>query len=542
MTHFFSFVLALFVTLVAIPALSSRAGRLRLVDIPDERKVHTVAIPRCGGIAIAVGTAIPVLMWVPLDRTVTSYLLGAAIIVAFGVWDDVVTLGYRWKLLGQTLAVAVVMTGGVTIEHLPLFGLDPAPQWLTIPLTVVFLLGITNAVNLFDGLDGLAGGCVLLTLSAVATLAYLGQGDPVTLIVVALAGSIFGFLRYNTHPASVFMGDAGSQFLGFSTAVATILLIEHCDQALNPGLALLVLGLPILDTVTVMVERVIAGRSPFAADRNHLHHKLLAVGFSHYEAVSLIYVVQAVMVLAGFGLRYESDAVVLSAFALISASVLIPLLWLKSTGRRIRSEEPAVGVPMERRNLWLRQWTRLPDLTRNVVSGGVAAFMLVGALAPHRVSADVAVLAVCVVGLWLGARLLLRERSTVIERMTVYLAAILAAYLVAKWQADAGTVRWLVGAYLIALTAALVLAIRLTRRDLFQVTPQDLLILFLAFSIPNLSGDAFTELRIGETAIMLLVLFYASEFVLTRSDRGWRGIEVMSVATLGVIGIRGLLI
>ena len=274
MTHFFSFVLTLFVTLVTIPVLMRIAGWLRLVDIPDARKVHAVAIPRCGGIAIALGTAVPVLMWVPLDRATTSYLVAARIIVGFGVWDDVKPLHYGWKLLGQALAVGVVMAGGVVIEHVPFFGLDPAPIWVSYPLTALFLLGVTNAVNLFDGLDGLAGGCVLLTLSALAALAYLGQGFPVTLIVVAIAGSIFGFLRYNTHPASVFMGDAGSQFLGFTTAVLMILLIERCDHALIPGLALLLLGLPRLDTCTVTVQRLWAGRSPFSADRNHLHHKL----------------------------------------------------------------------------------------------------------------------------------------------------------------------------------------------------------------------------------------------------------------------------
>ena len=539
MTHFFSFVLALFVTLVTIPVLIRFAGRLRLVDIPDARKVHAVSIPRCGGIAIALGTVVPVLMWVPLDRATAGGLVGAGIIVAFGVWDDVKPLDYGWKLLGQALAVGVVMAGGVVIEHVPLFGLDPAPVWVSYPLTALFILGVTNAVNLFDGLDGLAGGCALLTLSAVATLAYLGQGFPVTLIVVAIAGSIFGFLRYNTHPASVFMGDAGSQFLGFTTAVLTIFLIERCDRALNPGLPLLLLGLPLLDTGMVVVQRLWAGRSPFSADRNHLHHKLLSVGFSHYEAVSLIYAVQAVMVLAAFLLRYETDGAVLSAFVLISGCVLVPLLWFKSTGRRVRAAPPA-GAFVERRNLWLRRWAWLPAAAQGTLGYGVAVFLVVGALGPVSVAPDVSVLAVSVVGLWLGSKVFVRSRSTVIERVGVYLAVILAAYLFATWQAEAVALRWAVGAYLIGLTGVLVVAIRVTRRDLFQVTPQDLLILFLAFAIPNLSGAALAQYRIGETAVMLVVLFYASEFILTRDDRGWRVIEAASLVSLSLIGIRGL--
>ncbi len=538
MTHFFSFVLALFVTLVTIPVLMRFADRLRLIDIPDARKVHEVAIPRCGGIAIALGTALPVLMSVPLDRSTVGYLVGAGIVVVFGAWDDVKPLHYRWKLLGQVLAVGVVMSGGVVLEHVPLFGLDAAPWWVSYPLTALFLLGVTNAVNLFDGLDGLAGGCALLTLSAVATLAYLGQGFPVTLIVVAVAGSIFGFLRYNTHPASVFMGDAGSQFLGFTTAVLSIFLIEGCDRALNPGLPLLLLGLPVLDTTMVVVQRLWEGRSPFSADRSHLHHKLLSVGFSHYEAVSLIYAVQAVMVMAAFLVRYESDGVVLSVFVLISGCVLVPLLWFQSTGRQVRAA-PAAGAFVERRSLWLRRFRWLPSFAQGYLGYGVAVFLVVGALGPVSVAPDVAVLSMSVVGLWLGATVILRGRSLVIQRMGIYLAAILAAYLFASWQAEMPAIRWVVGGYLVGLAGVLVVAIRVTRRDLFQVTPQDLLILFLALAIPNLSGDTLEAYRVRQVAVMLIVLFYASEFILTRDDRGWRVIEAASLVSLSLIGIRG---
>ena len=165
---------------------------------------------------------------------------------------------------------------------------------------------------------------------------------------------------------------------------------------------------------------------------------------------------------------------------------------------------------------------------------------MVGALGPVSVAPDVSVLAVSVVGLWLGSKVFVRSRSTVIERVGVYLAVILAAYLFATWQAEAVALRWAVGAYLIGLTGVLVVAIRVTRRDLFQVTPQDLLILFLAFAIPNLSGAALAQYRIGETAVMLVVLFYASEFILTRDDRGWRVIEAASLVSLSLIGIRGL--
>jgi len=540
MTAFFSFVVALFVTLVAIPPLMRFSGNLGLMDQPAARKIHSHAVPRCGGIAIAIGTVLPILMWVPLDPTISSFLFGATIILVFGVWDDIKPLNYKWKFLGQSVAVIVVIQGGVSIEHIPFFGLDPAPYYITYPLTILFLLGITNAVNLFDGLDGLAGGCVLLTLSVIGVLAYQSDGFPVLLIALAAMGSVFGFLRFNTHPAFVFMGDAGSQFLGFTTAVLTILLLEQHHQALNAGLPLLLLGLPILDTLSVMTQRILAGRSPFSADRNHIHHKILALAFTQYEAVCIIYIVQAVMVCSALAFRYESDTVVISVFALICAVSTALLYAAQTVGWRMRPEV-SLGQFVEKRNLWLRKQTWLPVLVVKYVRYGVASFMVAGAFVPGIVSTDLSVLALSVAGLSVAAMFLLKSRSLIILRLSTYLASVMAAYLIASWDVDSTAPTWLLGIYLLALTMALILAIRVTRRDLFQVTPQDLLILFLALAIPNLSGSTLQHYQIGEVGIMLIVIFYASEFVLTRDQNGYSVIRIGSLLSLGTIGLRGVL-
>lgn len=538
MTAFFSFVVALFVTLVAIPPLMRFSRQLRLMDEPAPRKIHAQAVPRCGGIAIAIGTILPILMWVPLDRTISSYLVGAAIILVFGVWDDISPLTYKWKFLGQSIAVIIVMQGGALIEHVPFFGFDPAPDYITYPLTVLFLLGITNAVNLFDGLDGLAGGCVLLTLSAIGVLAYESDGFPIVLIALAAMGSVFGFLRFNTHPASVFMGDAGSQFLGFTTAVLSILLLEEHHRALNAGLPLLLLGLPILDTLSVMTQRILVGHSPFAADRNHLHHKILGLAFTHYEAVCIIYIVQALMVCSALAFRYESDLLVSSVFVLICAFLTISLYMAKALGWRMRPDYPQ-GEFVEKRNLWLRQQTWLPAFAVKYVRYAVATFMVAGAFVPVRISTDLSVLALSVAGLSIAAAVLLRARSLILLRLSAYLATVVAAYLIASWDVDSVASSWVLGAYLLALTMVLILAIRVTRRDLFQVTPQDLLILFLALAVPNLSGNTLAQYQIGEVAIMLIVVFYASEFILTRDQSGYSIIRLGSLVSLGIIGVRG---
>lgn len=540
MTAFFSFVVALFVTLVAIPPLMRFSRKLRLMDEPADRKIHSHAVPRCGGIAIAIGTILPILMWVPLDRAICSYLIGAMIILFFGVWDDISPLNYKWKFLGQSAAVVVAMQGGVAIEHVPFFGLDPAPEYITYPLTVLFLLGITNAVNLFDGLDGLAGGCVLLTLSVIGVLAYESGGFPLVLIALAAMGSVFGFLRFNTHPAFIFMGDAGSQFLGFTTAVLSILLLEEHHQALNAGLPLLLLGLPILDTLSVMTQRILAGRSPFAADLNHIHHKILGLAFTQYEAVCIVYIVQALMVCSALAFRYESDTVVISVFTLICAVSIVSLHVAKVRGWRMRPDVQT-GEFVEKRNLWLRKQTWLPTLAVKFVRYAVAGFMVAGAFVPVSISTDLSVLAFSVAGLSVAAMFLLRSRSLIILRMSAYLATVVAAYLIASWEVQSVSPHWILGIYLLILTIALILSIRVTRRDLFQVTPQDLLILFLALAIPNLSGNTLDQYQIGEVGIMLIVIFYASEFVLTRDQSGYSMMRFGALFSLGTIGIRGVL-
>ena len=221
----FSFLVALFLTAVSIPPLMQLAHRINLVDLPAARKIHGQPIPLCGGLGIALGATVPVLMWAPMGPPLKAGLAGAILMLALGVIDDARPLHYGWKFVGQSLAVAVAMGGGVVAEHLPLCGLDAAPIWLSCGVTALFLVAATNAVNLSDGLDGLAGGCVMLTLLAIALLAYPANGLALMIVAAALTGALLGFLRYNTHPAIVFLGDTGSMFLGFLSAVLAILLV-----------------------------------------------------------------------------------------------------------------------------------------------------------------------------------------------------------------------------------------------------------------------------------------------------------------------------
>jgi UDP-GlcNAc:undecaprenyl-phosphate GlcNAc-1-phosphate transferase len=285
------------------------------MDQPGERKVHQHPVPRIGGIAFTIGGFVSILSWVPKTSLTWSVLFGGLIILAFGVWDDRVNLGYRIKLLGQMMAaLVIVFVGGIRFESIPFLLEAELTPWIGIPVTVLFLVAVSNAVNLTDGLDGLAGGLSFLTLCGIAYLAYLASDSTVLLLTIPFLGGLLGFLRYNTYPARIFMGDSGSQLLGFIMGVLAILLTDSTRGPFSPALALLLLGLPFLDTLGVIGQRLAEGRSPFIGDRTHIHHKLLSVGFSHYEAVTVIYAIQAGMLGLAYLLRWQSDMLIVPLY------------------------------------------------------------------------------------------------------------------------------------------------------------------------------------------------------------------------------------
>ena len=317
-----AFVIAMVVTMALIPPLVRVAARLQVLDDPASRKVHTQPIPRVGGIAMVVGSLLPLCLWLPMDRTLVAYLLAVIVLLVFGAWDDRVTLSPRTKFVGQLIAVLIVMlVGHVSIDTMMLGERVALPDWLGFGLTLLFLLGITNAINLSDGLDGLAGGTTLLCCAALALLGQSWDVRFVETVGVVLMGAILGFLRFNTYPARIFMGDAGSQFLGFSVGVLSILLTKQTATPLSTALPLLLIGLPVLDTLIVIVLRLHAGRSPFAADRQHFHHRLLALGLDHHEAVIVIYAVQCLLLLLAWQLRFENDVLIVATFLRLCGAV-----------------------------------------------------------------------------------------------------------------------------------------------------------------------------------------------------------------------------
>jgi len=285
-------VTAMMATLLFMPLVTRLGNTLGMVDHPDERKVHAKAMPRSGGIAIALGFTITVLLFGFADRSIQAILLGALIVTAAGVCDDVWHIRPWQKFVGEILAAVVfIWWSGVSLHTLgDLIGTGPILTGSFAPVvTVIGIVGVINALNLSDGLDGLAGGLSAIACLFLGFFAYVSQQWNCLFLLVALFGSLLGFLYYNAHPARVFMGDTGSLLLGFLLSATAVLLAAKADHSVAPVSMALVLALPIVDTLIVMTRRVVLGYSPFNPDKTHLHHRLLELGFPHGAVVSMLY-------------------------------------------------------------------------------------------------------------------------------------------------------------------------------------------------------------------------------------------------------------
>lgn len=540
------FVVAMSVTMVLIPPLIRIAGRAHFLDQPNERKVHQAPIPRVGGIAMAVGVLIALAAWGDFDRQLQAYCAGVVILAVFGMWDDRRELSPAMKLLGQALAVGAAMAwGGVTIGSITVSDRVSLPDPLAHGLTFVFLIGVINAINLSDGLDGLAGGMSLLCLGALALLALTVGNRFVGPVALVGAGAILGFLRFNTHPARVFMGDCGSQILGYSVGVLSVALTQDPEVPLSSALPLLLLGVPVIDTLMVMTQRVLAGRSPFRADRTHVHHRLLDLGFDHHEAVTVIYVLQGLLFVVAWLMRFHPDLATLGVFAFACAIVVGGLRLASSTGWRWRGvATPTSQAPvssLSRRIDWLRSPQRLLRLSGHVLWMTMLFYGLTVA-ARMEPSPEVRALSAGVAAILL-ATLIARWRRAGLgwfERGALYLASVAAVYV--DYQATAGAP--LLGTLSMNLFSiqALALLARLaasTRRE-FAISPLDLLIIFLAAAVPNLPGSLASVPALGDATAKLVILLYSVEALCVSLGPRWRSLALATLAFLLVCAGGGL--
>lgn len=339
----------------AITPLCRRFAKLiGAIDVPaDERRIHKKPIPRLGGLAIFAGFIVTILLFADISVQLRGILIGSVIIVALGCVDDVVRLHYSVKLLFQFAAALVVTLHGLTIDAFsnPFFVGPSILQlgFLSIPITIVWIMALTNAVNFIDGLDGLACGVSLIGSVSLLIVSLFLNKPEVAIILAALSGGCLGFLPYNLNPAKLFMGDTGATFLGFILAVTSIQGLFKVYTIVSFVVPFLILGLPIFDIVVSVFRRLIKGTSPAHADRSHLHHKLIDMGFSQKQAVAFLYAISAVLgitavVLTTLG-ELRAIIVLLIMAAVVAAGYLVLVYRIAAkTPREAQAISPDVDL------------------------------------------------------------------------------------------------------------------------------------------------------------------------------------------------------
>jgi len=542
MSYVLPFVIAMAVTMAGLPLLARWAVKWRLVDLPGNRKVHAAPIPRVGGLAMAGGVMIAALIAIDLQPQDRWFLAAAAVLVIFGALDDRFDLNYRVKFLGQLVAVGlVVFAGDAQIQAITLDDRVILPTPVAVALTIFFLVGITNAVNLADGLDGLAGGTTFLSLCAVALLSSVGGQAASTALCLTFAGAVLGFLRFNTYPASVFMGDAGSQLLGFTVGVLSIRATQSTAGQISSAIPILLLAIPILDTLSVMAQRLSEGRSPFSPDKNHIHHKLLGLGLGHHEAVMVIYAMQGTLFIAAYLLRYESDLVILgfvSAFFVVAITVL-------QTAARSGVRVPAATAPVAPLSRVLTMAQRadlLPRFSYLAIVFSLTAYAVIIVLAAAALSTDIRVLVMALLALTVTLFVVLRAGPlSVVEKAALYVTATVLVYLDAAFlpaEHLLSILTW-TAVFIAALATAMRLRLQNDRR--FQITPLDLIVLFMALVVPSLPGTFALPPGGAWTIAKLLILFYAVEVLVSRAEGRAVWVRVAVVSVLAALTVRPLL-
>ena len=291
--YMFPIIVSMLVALILTPIVRRFAIGIGAVDIPkDNRRVHKEAMPLIGGLAIYLGVMVAVFIFLPLDRSLISILVGGTIILISGILDDVRELSPKLKLAFQIAAALVLVFGGIKIDFItnpfsdnPLIYLG----FFSIPITIFWVVGITNTLNLIDGLDGLACGVASISSFTLMLVANKFGYTDVMILSAIVAGSCLGFLPYNFNPAKIFMGDTGSLFLGFMLAAISIEGVMKSVATIAVIVPIIILGVPIFDTAFAILRRLLSGRSIMSADKGHLHHRLLKKGYSQKKTVLILY-------------------------------------------------------------------------------------------------------------------------------------------------------------------------------------------------------------------------------------------------------------
>lgn len=343
--------LAFVICFVSTPLVRMFAHTVGAVDIPqDERRMHKKPITRLGGLAIFLGFIFSVILFADINRQLQGILLGAVVIVVLGILDDILRLDAWIKFIVQIGAALIPVFHGVVVEHLSNPNIFSSDKYLSlgvlsIPVTVIWIVVITNSVNLIDGLDGLAAGVSTIASFTLLVIAIMLSEPNVAVVMAALMGGCLGFLPYNLNPAKMFMGDTGATFLGYILATVSIQGLFKFYAIISFAVPFLILGLPIFDTAFAIIRRIMKGQSPMHADRSHVHHRLIDMGFSQKQSVAILYAMSAILGLAAVVLTSSGEfkALLLLLVVLVTLAIGSHVMLNGSKGPEDDGAEPTSG-------------------------------------------------------------------------------------------------------------------------------------------------------------------------------------------------------
>lgn len=547
MNYLFLIAAATMISLAVIPIMVRLAPKLGMMDMPDDnRKVHSNPIARVGGWGIIIGALIPVVTLTEIDSVVLCYLFGSITLLVFGALDDKHEMGHYMKFIGQFIAVIpMVYLGGLYVTDFPFFGDSFFPTWMAQLFTLVAMIGVINAINHSDGLDGLAGGEALFSLGALALLAWLSPGNELTItLALAAIGGLVGFLRYNTHPAMVFMGDGGSQFLGFTVGFLAILLTQHSDSTLSKSVVLLLLGLPVVDILIVLKKRAMSGSNIFLATRNHMHHRLLSVGFAHKESVVIIYSIHTFLVSCGVWLAHANDYLITALYLIVCATTYFLLNMAERSGWRpgqtrifsFLSDSLAV---IEKNQVLMHGSRRFLELA-------IPAYLVALSIWINDIPREFAIVAALLAVLLVLQHFNIYPFRVNARRGIIYITVVFVIYLSTidriTWQNP-----WAVALEIIfysAVCMAIFLAIRFSpgrRKEEFKITSFDYLLLFLIVGALLFAKSPllFGNFNINIFIVVLAIVLYASELLLVERRERMDYLSWAAFLTLMIIAVRG---
>lgn len=344
-----TFVCACAVAFACTPLAKKFAFAIGAIDNPGGRHIHKKPTALMGGLAIFAGFVVSLLIFGSMDRQMTSIMIGALIIITISALDDVFDLPAWIRLCVHFLAALFpILIGGIRIERLSALGLGIASDFelgfLSVPITMIWIVGVTNAVNWIDGLDGLAAG-----VSGIASLSLLVisciLGNPyIALIMAALAGAVVGFIPYNLNPAKIFMGDTGAMFLGYMLGVMSIQGLFKFYVVVSFIVPFLVIGIPILDMLTSTIRRIMHGQSPMASDRSHVHHRLIDIGFTPRQTVAILYCISGILGISAVVMTVSSE---IKAILLLLAIVIAALFGIILIAKREQKPESSQHMSEE---------------------------------------------------------------------------------------------------------------------------------------------------------------------------------------------------